>query len=106
MARFNLYVILDNTLSQIFEKHPRGGGLGTYVGPRCRPQAHKTLKDVLVSIFWHGPLCLSGVLSVFFRGELRVGGVGWCRVLSAWLSGAAQFFIQLEITVYLLLDHK
>ena len=32
MARFNLYVILDNTLSQIFEKHPRGGGLGTYVG--------------------------------------------------------------------------
>ena len=32
MARFNLYVILDNTLSHIFEKHPRGGGLGTYVG--------------------------------------------------------------------------
>ena len=32
MARFNLYVIKDNTLSQIFEKHPRGGGLGTYVG--------------------------------------------------------------------------
>ena len=32
MARFNLYVILDNTLYQIFEKHPRGGGLGTYVG--------------------------------------------------------------------------
>ena len=32
MARFNLYVILDNTLSQICEKHPRGGGLGTYVG--------------------------------------------------------------------------
>ena len=31
---------------------------------------------------WHGPLCLSGVLSVFFRGELRVGGVGWCRVVS------------------------
>ena len=25
-------------------------------------------------------LCLSGVLSVFFRGELRVGAVGWCRV--------------------------
>ena len=25
-------------------------------------------------------------------------------MLSAWLSGAAQFFIQLEITVYLLLD--
>ena len=33
-------------------------------------------------------LCLSGVLSVFFRGELRVGAVGCCRVLSAWLSGA------------------
>ena len=32
IARFNLCVILDNTLSQIFEKHPRGGGLGTYVG--------------------------------------------------------------------------
>ena len=32
MARFNLCVILDNTLSQIFEKRPRGGGLGTYVG--------------------------------------------------------------------------
>ena len=32
MARFTLYVILDNTLSQICEKHPRGGGLGTYVG--------------------------------------------------------------------------
>ncbi len=40
-------------------------------------RAHKTLKDVLVSIFWHGPLCLSGVLSVFFRGQLRVGAVRW-----------------------------
>ena len=31
MARFNPCVILENTLSQIFEKHPRRGGLGTYV---------------------------------------------------------------------------
>ena len=31
MPRFNPCVFLYNTLSQIFEKHPRGGGLGTYV---------------------------------------------------------------------------
>ena len=31
MARFNLCVILEITLSQIFEKHWRRGGLGTYV---------------------------------------------------------------------------
>ena len=30
-ARFNLCVILEITLSQIFEKHWRRGGLGTYV---------------------------------------------------------------------------
>ena len=31
IARFNLCVILDNTLSQICEKRPRRGGLGTHV---------------------------------------------------------------------------
>ena len=31
IARFNLCVILDNTLSQICEKPPRRGGLGTHV---------------------------------------------------------------------------
>ena len=41
------------------------------------PRHTRAQKDVLVSIFWHGPLCLSGVLSVFFRGQLRVGAVRW-----------------------------
>ena len=31
IARFNPCVILENTLSHFFEKHPRRGGLGTYV---------------------------------------------------------------------------
>ena len=44
------------------------------------PRHTRAQKDVLVSIFWHGPLCLSGVLSVFFRGELWVGAVRWCWV--------------------------
>ena len=48
MARFNLYVILDNTLSQIFEKHPRGGGLGTYVGA-TRPALAPALDPMLLS---------------------------------------------------------
>jgi len=62
--------------------------LDHYPPYRCRPHAHKTLKDVLVSIFWHGPLCLSGVLSVFFRGELRVGAVRWCWVRVTRAAGA------------------
>ena len=45
MARFNLYVILDNTLSQIFEKHPRGGGLGTYVGATRPALANQRSQD-------------------------------------------------------------
>ena len=41
-----------------------------------------------LNIFWHGPLCLSGVLSVFFRGELRVGAVRWCWVRVTRAAGA------------------
>ena len=43
----------------------------TPVGPHCRPQAHKALKDVLVSIFWHGPLCSCAICFLQLRNEPR-----------------------------------
>ena len=36
----------------------------------------------MVSIFWHGPLCLPGVLSVFFRFSCWSAAGGCCQLVS------------------------
>ena len=89
MARFNLYVILDNTLSQIFEKHPRGGGLGTYVGATRPALAPPSIRCCCRGC--RACRALSGVGTVGTVGtvgvSLTVHAHGHCREIYYSLSG-------------------
>ena len=90
MARFNLYVILDNTLSQIFEKHPRGGGLGTYVGATRPALAPPSIRCCCRGC--RACRALSGVGTVgavrTVGPSLTVHAHGCCREIYYLLSGA------------------
>ena len=90
IARFNLCVILDNTLSQIFEKHPRGGGLGTYVGATRPALAPPSIRCCCRGC--RACRALSGVGTVGTVGtvgvSLTVHARGACREIYYSLSGA------------------
>ena len=93
MARFNLYVILDNTLSQIFEKHPRGGGLGTYVGATRPALAPPSIRCCCRGC--RACRALSGVGTVGTVGtvgvSLTVHAHGGCREIYYSLSGLSGY---------------
>jgi len=93
MARFNLYVILDNTLSQIFEKHPRGGGLGTYVGATRPALAPPSIRCCCRGC--RACRALSGVGTVGTVGtvgvSLTVHAHGHCREIYYSLSGLSGY---------------
>ena len=93
IARFNLYVILDNTLSQIFEKHPRGGGLGTYVGATRPALAPPSIRCCCRGC--RACRALSGVGTVGTVGtvgvSLTVHARGHCREIYYSLSGLSGY---------------
>ena len=93
MARFNLYVILDNTLSQIIEKHPRGGGLGTYVGATRPALAPPSIRCCCRGC--RACRALSGVGTVGTVGtvgvSLTVHAHGGCREIYYSLSGLSGY---------------
>ena len=93
MARFNLYVILDNTLSHIFEKHPRGGGLGTYVGATRPALAPPSIRCCCRGC--RACRALSGVGTVGTVGtvgvSLTVHAHGACREIYYSLSGLSGY---------------
>ena len=93
IARFNLCVILDNTLSQIFEKHPRGGGLGTYVGATRPALAPPSIRCCCRGC--RACRALSGVGTVGTVGtvgvSLTVHAHGGCREIYYSLSGLSGY---------------
>ena len=91
IARFNPCVILENTLSHFFEKHPRRGGLGTYVQhglmlwcantalPVCTisdMSLHHCLPEYFCIASFNPCVILENTLSQIFEKCPRRGGLG------------------------------